>query len=305
MGSNKKAWDVFISHASEDKESFVRPLAVLLQSLGVSVWYDEFSLMPGDSLSRSLDKGLFGSEYGLVVISHYFIRKPWPEYELRGLVAREVEEDKVIIPIWLGVMRSDVIRFSPPLADKIAITTDNLYAEEVSIQVLRVVRPDIYNSHPRADFHKIANGQAIAELQRELEHAQEELEEAKEQLSEYQCPKCDAPLSLRTDAPLDPEEKHWDVREIFECGYQCFGGSTERPCPSDPEFPAFEDYELKFQNSPDEPHLKWQCYAWPKTDMARRLSLPGGHGKTKEEAQQFVYERYSEYARRYYAKQQL
>jgi len=37
-------WDVFISHASEDKDAFVRPLALALCNLGVRVWYDEFSL---------------------------------------------------------------------------------------------------------------------------------------------------------------------------------------------------------------------------------------------------------------------
>jgi hypothetical protein len=73
-------WDVFIAHASEDKEAFVRPLATVLQSLGMSVWYDEFSLQLGDSLSRSIDKGILGSQYGLVVVSPAFIEKKWPEY---------------------------------------------------------------------------------------------------------------------------------------------------------------------------------------------------------------------------------
>jgi hypothetical protein len=58
MKDNSKPWDVFISHTSKDKDLFVRPLAVALQSLGVSVWYDEFSLHLGDSLSKSIDKGL-------------------------------------------------------------------------------------------------------------------------------------------------------------------------------------------------------------------------------------------------------
>ena len=61
-------WDVFISHASEDKDSFVRPLAIALRSLEVLVWYDEFSLRLGDSLSRSIDRGLADSSHGLVVI---------------------------------------------------------------------------------------------------------------------------------------------------------------------------------------------------------------------------------------------
>lgn len=35
-----KEWDVFVSHASEDKEIFVRPLTQALDQLGVKVWYD-------------------------------------------------------------------------------------------------------------------------------------------------------------------------------------------------------------------------------------------------------------------------
>jgi hypothetical protein len=108
MDDTQEKWDVFVSHASEDKESFVRPLAAALQSLGVSVWYDEFSLRTGDSLCRSIDKGIAGSRYGLVVISPHFIAKPWPEYELRGLVSREMGEDRVILPIWHGVTRREV-----------------------------------------------------------------------------------------------------------------------------------------------------------------------------------------------------
>ena len=77
--------DVFVSHASEDKEAFVAPLAKILSQLGLKVWYDEFSLKLGDSLSRSIDKGLSESTFGIVVLSKPFINKSWTEYELRGL----------------------------------------------------------------------------------------------------------------------------------------------------------------------------------------------------------------------------
>jgi hypothetical protein len=40
---------VFISHASEDKDGFVRSLAQVLNSVGIDVWYDEYSLKAGDS----------------------------------------------------------------------------------------------------------------------------------------------------------------------------------------------------------------------------------------------------------------
>ena len=34
-------WDIFIGHASEDKEDVVRPLVERLEQLELSVWFDE------------------------------------------------------------------------------------------------------------------------------------------------------------------------------------------------------------------------------------------------------------------------
>src|SRR5579862_6836048 len=150
-----KQWDVFVSHSSEDKESFVRPLATALRQIGVKVWYDEFSLRIGDSLSRSIDKGLAASRFGVVVISRHFIEKPWPEYELRGLVSREIAEGRVILPIWHRVKRDQVLRFSPPLADKMALRSDDMTAEDISIQIVREVRPDIYKRHSRSRLQRL------------------------------------------------------------------------------------------------------------------------------------------------------
>jgi hypothetical protein len=75
-------WDVFISHASEDKEDFVRPLAESLRRSGLLVWYDDFTLKVGDSLRRSIDQGLAKSRHGIVVISPNFLKKDWPQKEL-------------------------------------------------------------------------------------------------------------------------------------------------------------------------------------------------------------------------------
>ncbi len=292
-------YDVFISHASEDKEAFVRPLAKALGMLQVSVWFDEFSLQIGDSISRSIDKGLSQSRYGLVVISPAFIGKPWPEYELRGLVSREIGEDKFILPIWHGVTREQVVQFSPPLADKLAIDTSNVSSQEVAIQILKVVRPDLYRRHPRAQLERIASGEAMQDLQGEIERTQEQLEAVHEELSQYKCPHCGAPMVEKIHAPADEEQKHWDVREIYECGFVSFGGYMERPCPSDSNFPKLEEYELQSQHNPDEPHWKWTCYAIPKTAMAGRLHIMRGLGRTKEEAEQAVQQEYARCARKY------
>jgi hypothetical protein len=118
-------FDVFISHASEDKEAVARPLADLLVAAGISVWLDERELTLGDSLRRQIDEGLAQSRYGLVILSPAFFKKEWPNKELDGLVAREDGREKVILPVWHRVERNDVVQFSAPLADKLAATTKN------------------------------------------------------------------------------------------------------------------------------------------------------------------------------------
>jgi hypothetical protein len=80
-----KPWDIFISHPSEDKATFVDPLARRLKELAVRVWYDRFVLIPGDRLSEKIAEGLAQSRCGLLVISPAFIGKPWPRYEMSGL----------------------------------------------------------------------------------------------------------------------------------------------------------------------------------------------------------------------------
>lgn len=155
--NKKMKWDIFVSHASEDKEKLVKPLATLLINLGVKLWYDEFSLKFGDSLSRSIDKGLSNSKYGVIVISKSFMEKRWTEYELQGLVTLErAKRENRIIPIWHEVSRKDVVAFSPPLADKIAGDTSRQSISEIAIGIIAVARPDIY-----ANLHRLLEYQGI------------------------------------------------------------------------------------------------------------------------------------------------
>jgi len=129
-------YDVFISHASEDKEIFVSDFANHLQELGVNVWYDQFSLKWGDSLRKSIDKGLANSRFGIVIISKSFMAKQWTEYELNGLVAGEIEGTHRILPIWHEVSKSEVFKFSPSLADKLAMNTTQYTISEIAEQLL-------------------------------------------------------------------------------------------------------------------------------------------------------------------------
>lgn len=137
-----EAYDVFISHASEDKESVVRDLANALAAEGLRVWYDEFTLRIGDSLRQKIDRGLAASRVGLVVLSPSFISKGWPNYELDGIVARSVSGEQTLLPIWHDITKQEVIDYSPSLADRVARSTGTHTVEEIAAEIADLLRGD-------------------------------------------------------------------------------------------------------------------------------------------------------------------
>lgn len=128
-------FDVFISHASEDKDEVVRPLATALVSEGLDVWYDEFELRIGSSLRRTIDRGIARSRFGVVVLSPAFFGKGWPEYELDGLVTRSVSEEQILLPVWHHVSKQEVLNYSASLADKLARSTVTHTVEEIASEI--------------------------------------------------------------------------------------------------------------------------------------------------------------------------
>lgn len=135
------AYDAFISHATEDQAAVARPLAERLAALGFAVWYSETCLQVGDSLRRSIDAGLARARFGIVVLSPAFLARGWPQYELDGLVAREMAGGKVILPLWHGVGRDEVARYSPTLADRLALSTATASVEEIAGRLAAAMAP--------------------------------------------------------------------------------------------------------------------------------------------------------------------
>ncbi len=136
--------DVFVSHASEDKEEIVRPLARELGELGLEVWYDESTLRVGDSLRRKIDQGIARARFGIVVLSRSLFAKNWPQYELDGLVTRELNGDRqIILPIWHNITKDEIISQSPSLADKVALRTADLTVREIAEQISAAVNVEV------------------------------------------------------------------------------------------------------------------------------------------------------------------
>jgi hypothetical protein len=150
-GENLLRYDVFISHASEDKAAFVRPLAQALIGLGLKIWCDEATLQIGDSLSSKIDEGLACSRFGVVVLSPSFFAKQWPRRELEGLVAREVRGKKIILPVRHELTTDQLLDFSPTLADKLAVLSEH-GVSAVAAAILEVVRPRTATTPPSSSI---------------------------------------------------------------------------------------------------------------------------------------------------------
>lgn len=139
--SLSKEYDIFIAHASADKDGFVQPLVDILCAAKIKVWYDNSALQPGDSLRRSIDFGLVNSRYGAVVLSPSFFGSNWSQRELDGMVSIEMESShKVILPIWHGISQEEILKYSPPLADKVALNSSVLTVEEIADKLIEVIR---------------------------------------------------------------------------------------------------------------------------------------------------------------------
>lgn len=160
-------YDVFICHASEDKDEVARPLAETLGKAGLRVWYDEFTLLLGDSLRRKIDEGLVKSRYGIVIISPIFFKKDWTQKELDGLFARERNGVKVVLPVWHRVGAEDVARYSPMLSDRVAVSTKE-GLEKVVSEVLRVVGYTAPREHKTTETRVFSNA---GELGKTLQEA--------------------------------------------------------------------------------------------------------------------------------------
>ncbi|NKF07953.1 TIR domain-containing protein [Clostridium gasigenes] len=135
-----KDYDVFISHAWEDKEDFVRPLAEALINENIKVWYDETSIKWGASIRQSIDNGLAHSRFGIVVISSTFLDKYWTNYEVDGLFQKEaLNGSSILLPIWHKVTKNEVLSKSSTLAGRNALNTAMLSIDEIVEEVKSIL----------------------------------------------------------------------------------------------------------------------------------------------------------------------
>lgn len=140
-GNTLPEYDVFISHAWEDKVSFVDEFVEELRALGVSVWYDTSEIRWGDSMRKRIDDGLKKSRFGIAVLSPDYIRegKYWTKAELDGLFQLDSINGKTLLPIWHNLNKKEVLEYSPIIASRLALSTATMTAREIANNLLSIL----------------------------------------------------------------------------------------------------------------------------------------------------------------------
>jgi len=149
-------YDVFISHASEDKETIAESLYKELETRNIKVWYDDLSIQWGDSLRSKIDDGLRNSKFGIVILSNDYIRKGWTQYELDALFQIEMTGGKTLLPIWHKITKDEVQMFSPTLAGRKALNTAMLSASEIADELIKLLSS--FNIEDESSQEKTDNG---------------------------------------------------------------------------------------------------------------------------------------------------
>ena len=132
--------DIFLSHASEDKDEIGRPLREALEARGLVVWFDEVKIKVGQSIRQEIEKGISGAKFGVVILSPSFFAKQWTQAELDALFTKKVDTGRsVILPIWHRVTKDEVAAHSPLLAGLLALNSATMTLAEIADAIAEAV----------------------------------------------------------------------------------------------------------------------------------------------------------------------
>lgn len=116
-----ESWDVFICHASDDKEQVAEPVYRHLDSAGIRCWYDRGEILWGDSIVGKINEGLRSSRYVIVVVSASLLRKTWATKEMHVALSQEIDSGQTrVLPLLVGTDDevAQIVRTLPIQRDK-------------------------------------------------------------------------------------------------------------------------------------------------------------------------------------------
>jgi hypothetical protein len=150
--TKSQMWDVFISHASEDK-AYVEEVHRTFVATGIQVWVDKGVLRWGDRLRSRIDDGLKRSQFVIVVLSNAFLRmKKWTEYELDSAFALETVREERILPLWHGITPEELVEYSPGLSNRLALDSSKQSPTDLANELLILLKRRPEGAFPIAEM---------------------------------------------------------------------------------------------------------------------------------------------------------
>ena len=138
----KEVYDVFLSHASEDYKHITEQLYKELTDLDLKVWIDRSNQdsLAANGLRQEIDSAIYGSKYSVIILSTSYMVKPWTNREFDGLCTMELARLQTLLYIWHNVSFYDVLKFSPPAANKFARETSKESAKEIATAINKIIK---------------------------------------------------------------------------------------------------------------------------------------------------------------------
>lgn len=165
MGSDRFKYHAFVSHAVEDKLPVANELCRRLEQAGLKIWYSGKELKIGDSLEEAILDGLNQSQYGIVILSPTYIEKNWTRKEYYLLMAREIKNRKVILPVLFNITTAQLAQYDISIADKWAINYEKGIDHVVHKLLEAIKQPEPVTNHSGIlHFRKAAFGIGLTSL---------------------------------------------------------------------------------------------------------------------------------------------
>jgi hypothetical protein len=124
MKTTDYTYDVFISHAVEDKESIANELYKKLDKKGLKVWYSGSDLKVGDRLAESIHDNLDQCRFGVTILSPTYLSKIWTLNEFFFFMKRDMDGNKTILPVLYNITPEELAAKFTPMANIVAIRSD-------------------------------------------------------------------------------------------------------------------------------------------------------------------------------------
>ena len=134
MVSSLPEYDVFLSHANQDKAEIVDELYESLEKLGISIFYDKETLEWGDNWKKRILEGTQKAEFAIIIISDNFFGREWTEKELSEFLGRQNRNgQKLILPIVHNITNEDLREKYPSVADIQTIDSQRYTCDQIAL----------------------------------------------------------------------------------------------------------------------------------------------------------------------------